>query len=503
MKLQLLHWRSCAPYRVDVLQPILGRFSRWGAQALILVAILFGGVASVYAAPTPPTASKVSISGTAQVGRLLSGSYRYADANRDPQGVSTFRWLRSGVPIAGATAISYTLVSTDQGATIRFEVTPVSIVAPTTGTPVLSNPTVAVAGVGVAVAPTASNVAISGTAQVGQVLSGSYTYADANNDPQGVSTFRWLRSGVAISGATGRNYTLASPDQGATIRFEVTPVATVKPTTGTAVRSSPTMAVVSVGVAGVPTASNVAISGTAQVGQVLSGSYSYADPNNDPQGVSIFRWLRGGVAISGATASTYTVVGIDLGNPIAFEVTPVATIAPTTGLTVTSAGVTVMPKSIGMKLLVISAEGTAPSYLGITSILDQIGVPYDKMVLKGANATALQMVAGTLSDSAGSGNYQGIILETGDLAAFNAPTNNYPSAMTAAQWAMLRQYQHDFGVRSATMYTRPALTIDAAGAPLDLTYGLTAGRERSTNDYTSPPDAPVTSTLTPDRKSVV
>ena len=37
------------------------------------------------------------------------------------------------------------------------------------------------------------------------------------------------------------------------------------------------------------------------------------------------------------------------------------------------------------------------------------------MVLKGANATALQMVAGTLSDGAGNGKYQGIILETGDL----------------------------------------------------------------------------------------
>ena len=53
--------------------------------------------------------------------------------------------------------------------------------------------------------------------------------------------------------------------------------------------------------------------------------------------------------------------------------------------------------------------------MAITSILDQIGVPYDRMVLKGANATALQMVAGTLSDGAGNGKYQGIILETGDL----------------------------------------------------------------------------------------
>ena len=71
-----------------------------------------------------------------------------------------------------------------------------------------------------------------------------------------------------------------------------------------------------------------------------------------------------------------------------------------------------------MKVLVISAAGTAPSYLATTSILDQIGVPYDRIVLTGANKTALQMVAGTLSDGAGNGRYQGVILETGDLAAY-------------------------------------------------------------------------------------
>jgi hypothetical protein len=95
-------------------------------------------------APVAPTASAVSISGTAQVGQLLTGSYTYADANGDPEGTSTFRWLRDGVAIGGATAITYTLVNADQGHVITFEVTPVSTVAPTTGTPVLSSATATV-----------------------------------------------------------------------------------------------------------------------------------------------------------------------------------------------------------------------------------------------------------------------------------------------------------------------------------------------------------------------
>jgi len=194
-------------------------------------------------APSAPTASSVAISGTAQVGLVLTGSYTYADANGDPQGASTLRWLRNGVAIAGATASTYTLEGADQGSTITFEATPVSTVAPTTGAAVTSNATAAVAGAGVAAAPTASSVAISGTAQVGQVLTGSYTYADANSDPQGTSTFRWLRSGVAIAGATGSTYTLVGADQGKTITFEVTPVSTVAPTIGTPVVSSATATV--------------------------------------------------------------------------------------------------------------------------------------------------------------------------------------------------------------------------------------------------------------------
>ena len=528
MKLQLFDQHSCIPSGTEgvphgatgdardaEVRPAPRLLIKRASLAIAFVAATFlaacggGGSGSVdtaaaVAAPTAdpvviaaaaPTAGNVGISGTAQVGQVLTGVYTYADANSDPQGTSTFRWLRAGVAIASATAKTYTLVAADLGKAIIFEVTPVSTVAPTTGTPVASSATAAVTAAGVVVvsaAPTASAVAISGTAQVGQVLTGNYTYADANNDPQGTSTFRWLRSGVAITGATAKTYMLVAADQGKTITFEVTPVSAVAPTTGTPVTSAATAVVAGVGVPAAPIASSVAISGLTQVGQVLTGNYTYADPNNDPQGASIFRWLRGGVAIVGATAKTYTLVAADQGKAITFEVTPVSTVVPTTGTPVVSAAVLATPKAIAMKLLVISAEGTSPSYLATLSILDQIGVPYDKMVLKGSNATALQMVAGALSDDAGNGKYQGIILETGDLAAFNAPTSNYPSAMTAAQWAMLRQYQFAYGVRSATMYTRPAQTIDVNNAALDLTYGLTSAVQIQATDA-----SPVTAAFTP------
>lgn len=81
-------------------------------------------------------------------------------------------------------------------------------------------------------APTATSVSFSGTPNVGQLLTGSYTYNYTNDDAEGTSTFQWYRadnaSGLnseAISGATATTYTLQAADNGKYIRFGVVPVA--------------------------------------------------------------------------------------------------------------------------------------------------------------------------------------------------------------------------------------------------------------------------------------
>jgi len=117
------------------------------------------------------------------------------------------------------------------------------------------------------------------------------------------------------------------------------------------------------------------------------------------------------------------------------------------------------PRSIDMKMLVISADGSEPVFAGIKSILDQVGIPYDTLIASRTPLTAL-----TLSDGLGAGRYQGIFLTTGNLA-YEASPNNWQSALTQAQWQMLWQYEADFRVRQATLYTYPA------GAPDN--YGLT------------------------------
>jgi hypothetical protein len=93
-----------------------------------------------------------------------------------------------------------------------------------------------------------------------------------------------------------------------------------------------------------PVASTPAISGNSKTNAVLTLTYVYSDPDNDPEGVTTFQWYRantsagaGESAIPGATEKTYVVQESDLGKYIRAGVAPKATLGLTTGSEVKSA----------------------------------------------------------------------------------------------------------------------------------------------------------------------
>ncbi len=101
-------------------------------------------------------------------------------------------------------------------------------------------------------APTATGVAISGNAAVGEQLTGTYTFVDVNGNSESGSTFRWLTatsaggSYSAISGATSTTYIVDEDDIGMYLKFEVTPGSATAPTTGSATLSSATSQVATI-----------------------------------------------------------------------------------------------------------------------------------------------------------------------------------------------------------------------------------------------------------------
>ena len=309
---------------------------------------------AVAPAEEAPTATVPAITGILKVGETLTGHYTYSDINGDAEGATTFKWYRADdnagsgkTAIAGAIAITYVLQPGDLEKYISFEVTPVAATGIAQGTAVESAWTGAV--VPAEAAPVATELSITGTLQVGETLTGHYTYSDINGDLEGTTTFQWYRADdaagsgkTAISGATAITYVLKAADQGNYISFEVTPVAATGITQGTPVESARTGAVVPAEAA--PTATGPAITGTPQVGKTLTGSYTYSDVNGDLEGATTFKWYRaedsagsGKTAIAGATAKTYVLQPSDLGKYISFEVTPVAATGIAQGTAVESA----------------------------------------------------------------------------------------------------------------------------------------------------------------------
>jgi len=304
----------------------------------------------------PPYAWPVNASGTAQRGYTLSGSYTYGDDEGNAQGASLFQWIRSdtsnapyGIPtgtvIAGATAQTYKPAAEDVGKYIFFGVQAVA----SSGNPASGVYTHASALGPIAdnAVPVASNVNITGTAQLGYTLTGSYTYSDAENNARGTPIVKWYRADSAtgtnktqITGATSGVYTLTAADLGKFLSFAVIPVASIGGSPGAEV-ASPYTAAVANNLA--PVASNVSVSGQAITGAVQTCAYTYSDADNNAEGSSTFRWWRADTAaganatqISGAASRTYTLVSADIGKYIGCTVTPVASAGVTPGTAVSS-----------------------------------------------------------------------------------------------------------------------------------------------------------------------
>ncbi len=185
----------------------------------------------------PPEAVNVSVSGTEEVYFTLTASYTYEDMDGDIEGNSVIQWYRADdaegtgkIAISGASDLTYTLTEEDEGKYIFFEVIPIAQSGIEQGAvvSVVSGPIAA----STAAAPVATNVYISGNFETGQVLTGNYTYYDANGDLEGNSKYGWYRADDAagtnlftIIGAYERTYTLTENELNKYIRFRVTPVA--------------------------------------------------------------------------------------------------------------------------------------------------------------------------------------------------------------------------------------------------------------------------------------
>lgn len=218
-----------------------------------------------------------------------------------PAPTYTFEWLRNGAVVAGQVSDTYDVLRTDAGRALSCRVTGTNAA----GSAVATSSTVAVPAVA-APANTALPV-VTGTPAVGQVLTcsnGTWTGA-----PAPTFSREWLRAGVAIPGAVFEQYTVSTSDVGLAIRCRVAAENIV------ALRTATSAAVTIVA----PPTNSVAprITGTVALGQTLTcarGTWTGAP-------TFAYQWRSNGVALPGATGTTYVVVAADAGASLSCVVT--------------------------------------------------------------------------------------------------------------------------------------------------------------------------------------
>ncbi len=254
-------------------------------------------VANVNDVPT----GGVTIAGIATEDQTLTANNTLADD--DGLGVPAHQWRRNGVDIMGATASTYVLGDADVGATITVRISYTD--GNGTAESATSAATVAVANINDA--PT-GGVTIAGIATEDQTLTANSTLADA--DGLGTLNYQWRRDGVNIIGANASAYLLGDADVGAVMSVVVNYTDQQATAEGPFV-GGPTAAVANVNDA--PTGA-VTISGSPVVAQTITANSSLADA--DGLGVLSYQWNRDGLAIVGATATTYVVGPADIGRSL-------------------------------------------------------------------------------------------------------------------------------------------------------------------------------------------
>ena len=122
-----------------------GKTYRVRAYAINSKGTAYGELRTFETGNLAPVATNVQITGTMEVGKTLTASFTYTDAEADAKGITSYQWYVANdangageMPIAGATNETYVVQDAQQGKFITVGVTPKALAGTLVGVEVKS-----------------------------------------------------------------------------------------------------------------------------------------------------------------------------------------------------------------------------------------------------------------------------------------------------------------------------------------------------------------------------
>jgi|GEM_PF-1148713 len=367
---------------------------------------------TVNAAPVAPTITKQPVSQAVTAGQ--TAMFLVVATGTTPL---SYQWLKNGANIAGATSSSYTTPATtaaDGGSTFNV------VVSNTAGTATSNAATLTVNAA--PVAPTITTQPVSQAVTSGQPA--TFNVAATGTAPL---SYQWQKNSAAISGATSSSYTTpatTSSDNGA--QFSVVVSNSAGSVTSSAATLTVNTALVPPSITAHPTSQIVTAGQTATFNVAVTGTAPFS-----------YQWRKNGVAISGATSSSYTTpatTSSDNGAQFSVVVSNSAGSVTSSAATLTVNTALVPPSITAQPTSQIVTAGQTATFNVAATGTAPLGYQWQEngTVISGANSASYTTPATTSSDNGAQFNV--VVSNTAGSVTSNAATLTVTSSAAFPVW---------------------------------------------------------------------
>ncbi len=262
----------------------------------------------------------------------------------------------------------------------------------------------------------------------------------------GTLSYQWKKNGGAISGATNASYTIASPQVSDTGSYTVTITNSVGSTTSSAATLTVNAAPTAPAITTQPTSQTVVAGTSVTLTVVASGTAPLS-----------YQWSKGGVALSGATAASYTIAAVTTGDAGSYTcvVTNGAGSATSNAAILTVNAATIAPAITTQPSSVTVTAGATATFTIVASGTGPLSYQWLKsgVVVSGATAASYTIASAQTSNA---GNYTCVVTNSAGSATSN-PVTLTVNAVTVAP----------------TIATQPTSAIVTAGGTATFTVVAT------------------------------